>query len=232
MMFSKPYDPEEPIFGGNTRPAPPPVNNNRPRPTALPPTKGISRTNLSGNWQIVTLFDIPFPDTPYSLAIDLESITLLGGCNTYKFPYTLNATIQTITVGEPTSTRKACANSDDQLYVSGVIKMYKYLVSPTSKGHSLNFYDTTGNIGYALQIRKPGSSGTAGRISAPQKILPFGNGVVLMLLLNRRDLPRAVVTINGDTLTYSRCNTMTHKFSTPDPEANQGKISITLTSQT
>ena len=110
--------------------------------------------------------------------------------------------------------------------------MYKYLVSPTPKGYSLNFYDTAGNIGYALQIRKPGSSATLQRTSAPPKILPFGNGVVLMLLLNRRDLPRAVVRINGDTLTYSRSNTMTHKFSTPDPEAKQGKISMTLTSQT
>ena len=110
--------------------------------------------------------------------------------------------------------------------------MYKYLVSPTPKGYSLNFYDTAGNIGYALQIRKPGSSATSRRTSAPPKILPFGNGVVLMLLLNRRDLPRAVVRINGDTLTYSRCNTMTHKFSTPDPEAEKGKISMTLTSQT
>ena len=119
-------------------------------------------------------------------------------------------------MGEPTSTRKACANSDDQLYVSGVTKMYKYLVSPTSKGYSLNFYDTTGNIGYALQIRKPGTA-TPGRASAPKKILPFSNGVVLMLLLNRRDLPRAVARINGDTLTYSGCNTMTHKFSTANP---------------
>ena len=62
--------------------------------------------------------------------------------------------------------------------------MYKYLVSPTSKGHSLNFYDTTGNIGYALQIKK--ASSAPSRPQVPQKILPFRSGVVLMLILSRR----------------------------------------------
>ena len=118
--------------------------------------------------------------------------------------------------------------------MSGVVKMYKYLVSSTSRGHSLNFYDVTGNIGYALRIRKEtgSSSRRPSGPPAPKQIEPFANGVALMLLLNRRDLPRAVLRINGDSFTYSRCNTMTHKFTTANPLANEGSIRITLTSKT
>lgn len=113
--------------------------------------------------------------------------------------------------------------------------MYKYLVSTTNRGHFLNFYDTTGNIGYALEIRNNAGgntgSGMAGPV-VPKKNEPFANGVVLMLLLNRRDLPRAVTRISGDTLSFSGCNKMTHKFIIADPESSQGKIEISLLSQT
>ena len=53
-----------------------------------------------------------------------------------------------------------------------------------------------------------------------------------MLLLNRRDLPRAVTTISGDTLSYKGCNKIRHKFIIADPEASEGTIEISSISQT
>ena len=118
----------------------------------------------------------------------------MGGCNTYKYQYTVNSQAQLITLGGSTSTKKNCANSDDQLYVNGIESMYKYLISDVQNTKRLKFYSKEGNIGYALKIVKPGTSGPVIK-APPTEFLPFSDGNVLMLLLKRRDLRRAVVTI-------------------------------------
>jgi heat shock protein HslJ len=219
MVFSKKYDPKDSIFASAAPASPTPTTSNAPQP----------KDDLTGIWSIITLFDIPFDKTPYSLNITPTDIILQGGCNTYTYPYTLTPQVQVISLGSSSATKKACQNSDDQLYVSGIDKMYKYLLSDTARGKFLNFYDEKGNIGYALQIKKAGTS--AGSVSpvivAPQSDLAFADGSVLMLLLKRRDLPRAIVTIKGDKLTYSRCNTITHTFKISDPKAKEGTIIIT-----
>lgn len=210
VVYSQEYDPSESIFkAAATRTSPTSMTSSSSSSASYTPSAGISSTNLSGNWSIVTLFDIPFPNTPYSLSMSLSSISLLGGCNSHTFPYTLNTTGQIITIGEGISTMKACVSDDDQLYISGIKKMYKYLISSTSSGFSLNFYAESGQIGYALEIKNAVAS-------VQSQDLAFGEGVVLMLLLGRRDLARAVVRINGSSLSYTGCNTITHGFTVSD----------------
>jgi len=206
--------------------------------TSTPTTSTITtvKSNISGVWSIKSLFDIPFPSSPYKINITSTSIILQGGCNTYTYPYTLTPQVQVISLGAPTATKKACQNSDDQLYVSGVDKMYKYLESNTTSGRYLNFYDETGNIGYALEIRTGASTGASSNVgfgaALAQADMPFADGTVLMLLLKRRDLPRAVVTIKNNTLTYTRCNTISHTFKIADPKAKEGNISISEATST
>ena len=72
--------------------------------------------------------------------------------------------------------------------------MYKYLISDVQNTKRLNFYSKEGNIGYALKIVKPGTSKPVIQ-APPTELLPFRDGTILMLLLKRRDLRRAVVTI-------------------------------------
>lgn len=151
MVFSKKYDPKDSIFA-SAAPIAPSAPSSQPQPQA----------DISGAWSIRSLFDIPFPQSPYSLNITSTTITLKGGCNTYTYPYTVTPQVQVISLGKPTMTEKACQNSDDQLYVSGIEKMYKYLESSTPNGRVLNFYDEKGNIGYALEIRKQGANSAFG----------------------------------------------------------------------
>ena len=227
MIYKEPYDSSKSIFKPKAtrqsprtqlRPRP------RPRPSSRPSSSEISSSNLVGTWKVNSLFGIPFPKSSYSLGFTSTTINLLGGCNSYRFPYTLNDTTQIITIDKPTSTKKACSNSDDGLFVSGVEKMHKYLISKTSLGYNLNFYDKPGKAGYSLTLQS-GSSNSPSR-TTPSKVKPFGNGVVLFLLLKRRDLPRAVGRISGNALTYTGCNTITHSFKIGDPTATEGKINI------
>ena len=80
-------------------------------------------------WSINDLFRIPFPSTPYSILFTPQEIRLLGGCNGYSFQYQLNSSTQIITIGEESGSNRDCSNSDDKLYVRGIRKMYKYLLS-------------------------------------------------------------------------------------------------------
>lgn len=132
-------------------------------------------------------------------------------------------------VSEGISTFKACGQSDDQLFVSGVNKMYKYLLSTSSTAYSLNFYDQTGNAGYKLTMPVPGATKIQ---AAPQIPDPFAKGTGLMLLLKRRDLPRAIVDMTSTSLTYTRCNTMTHSLKIDTPKATSGNLVVALASQT
>lgn len=236
MIYNQAYDPAKPIFGGS---APQTSSNTRPPPTTANPstsnstTSQISTSNLVGRWSIDSLFDIPFPTTPYSLTFTSNQITLNGGCNTYNYPYTIDSVTQIITVGNGTSTLKACTQSDDQLYVSGIQKMYKYLLSSNNTVHALVFYDRNGSAGYRLSMRIiNAASGQPTAIVTPAQPNPLSPGTFLLLLLKRRDLPRAIVNLTATTLTYSQCNTMTHKLTISNPKASSGPISIPLQSQT
>lgn len=236
MIYSQAFDPSKPIFGGsppqansNTRTPPAAINS----PSSGSSTSQISTSNLAGRWSIDSLFGIPFPTTPYSLTFTANQITLNGGCNTFNYPYTIDSVTQLITVGNGTSTLKACAQSDDQLYVSGIQKMYKYLLSSNSTVHALVFYDRNGSAGYRLSMRRTaGVSGQSPPTTTPAQPDPLGSGTFLLLLLKRRDLPRAIVNLTGTTLTYSQCNTMTHKLTISNPKASSGPISIALQTQT
>jgi heat shock protein HslJ len=189
----------------------------------------VSASNLVGNWSISSLFGVSFPSTPYSLTFTQKSISLNGGCNSFSFPYSIDSVTQIMNVSEGTSTLKACGQSDDQLFVSGVTKMYKYLLSTSSSAYSLNFYDQAGNAGYKLTMPVPGAT----KIQAvPQLPDPFAKGTALMLLLKRRDLPRAIVDLTSTSLTYTRCNTMTHSLKIDTPKATSGNLVIALVSQT
>lgn len=237
MIYSQPFDPAKPIFGGsapqintNSRaPANPRLNPTSSQSANNPNSSQISTSNLAGRWSIDSLFGIPFPTTPYSLTFTSNQITLNGGCNTFNYPYTIDYVTQIITIGNGTSTLKACAQSDDQLYVSGIQKMYKYLLSSNNTVHSLVFYDRNGSAGYRLSIRRTNAiSGQPSVVAPPSQPNPLGPGTFLLLLLKRRDLPRAIVNLTSTTLTYSQCNTMTHKVTISNPKASSGSISINL----
>jgi heat shock protein HslJ len=226
MIYNKVYDPSKSIFDTST-PAPPAANSTSTAPAV----------SIAGSWSVITLFDVPFPSTPYYLNISNSTIALLGGCNSHSFLYTLDPANQTITLGPDVSTLKFCADSDDQLYLSGVQKMYKFLLSDTSSGQRLNFYGKDGKIGYALEIKKPAGSAPAAEGHAVQsavKFDPFASGVVLMLVLKRRDLPRAVVTIDKakGTLSYTSCNQITQNFAVADSGALSGSVKVGLGAKT
>jgi hypothetical protein len=200
MVYSNAYDPSKPIFAAASSA---PASN--PGPAA---SSGFSVSNIAGNWSILTLFNLSFPNSPYYLTITAATITLNGGCNTYSYPYTITPSTQLITLGNATATTNSCGQSDDQLYASGVIKMFKYLTSTSGNTNSLVFYDQTGNSGFSLyqkiaQAVKPVTGSPATQPSGP-----FAPGLVLMLLLQRRDLPRALVNLTSTSLTYTLCNTI------------------------
>jgi len=168
----------------------------------------------------------------YSISITQSGINLLGGCNNYSYPYSLSTTTQIISIGNATITKNDCAQSDDQLYASGIAKMYKYLISNTSDTYTLKFYDQAGNSGYTLtSVKKTtGAVGTASQIktvTAPAQINPFAPGTYLMLLLQRRDLPRQIVNITGNTLTYKVCDTIQQTFQLGKSNALNSTIVIT-----
>jgi hypothetical protein len=105
--------------------------------------------------------------------------------------------------------------------------MYKYLVSTTSSGYSLMFYDEAGNAGYSL-YSKINTPSTPSQINKPTQINtlnPF-SGQALMLILQRRDLARAIVTITNNTMTYTLCNTITHTY-TVNTAVKSGSIKVT-----
>ncbi len=239
MIYSNPYDPAKPLFSSTpvvaTPVTPPPV-------VSVPPAPTFSASNISGNWSIVSLFGISFPSTTYYLTISATNIVLNGGCNTYSFPYTINPVPQTITLGNAIATLIYCANSDDQLYVSGISKMFKYLTSVTSTAYSLIFYDQAGKPTYSLYQKISTPAPTAPQINTntvtpPTKVSnspssPFVSGTYLLLLLQRKDLPRAIVNLTPTTFTYSLCNTISHTYSLAQPNSPKGSITISGAAQT
>lgn len=246
MVYSTVYDPNKPIFTV-APPSPPPsttnttnnINSNSipkapvapvapPAPSApstpvVPSNSSVvSASNLVGNWTISSLFGISFPKTNYYLLFNATAITVNGGCNVYTYQYTINATTQLITIGNFTKTDKSCASSDDQLYVSGISKMYKYLVSSTSSGYSLIFYDQTGNPGYSLFSKINNIPPAPAQINT---VNPF-SGQALMLVLQRRDLARSIVTITNSTISYTLCNTINHTYTLSAPVKSTGSIKV------
>jgi len=248
MVYSSAYDSNKPIFTTPSPSTPPSVNTNTnspsiPKPPIVPTVpstpiatpsvpktpvglstnSGVSVSNLVGNWTISSLFGISFPKTNYYLLINGTFITLNGGCNIYTYQYTINSTTQLITIGNATQTNKSCGGSDDQLYVSGISKMYKYLVITTSSGYSLMFYDQAGNAGYSLYSKIVNTPPTSPQINS---VNPF-TGQALMLVLQRRDLARSIVTITNNTMTYTLCNTIKHTYTVSTPGKSTGSIKIT-----
>lgn len=205
LVYSMAYDPAKPLFASQV---------------AAPQTASLT-SPLAGTWAIAALFNIPFPSTSYSLTFNPTSISLLGGCNNYSFFYSINATSQTISIGNSTSSTPSCGQSDDQLFVSGIQKMYKYVLTK-SAASALSFYDQQGNIGYVLKTAVPSAPTPA---SVTQS--PLSSGAYLFLLLKRRDLPRMLVTISANSITYQGCNTIKHTFSPPPLPLKTGQISIT-----
>jgi hypothetical protein len=230
MVYSSAYDPNKPIFTATTPPpksAPPSNSPNVASKVIPPPSQGTLISNISGNWTISSLFSISFPKTSYYILINTSAITLNGGCNIYTYQYSVNSATQLITIGNVTQTNKSCAGSDDQLYVSGIAKMHKYLFSTSSTANSLIFYDQAGNPGYSLYSRIT-------VLPTPQvaSVNPFASGQALMLVLQRRDLARSIVTITANTITYNQCNNITHTYTVSTPGRSSGNITITGNSST
>lgn len=205
LVYSTAYDPAKPLFA-ITAPA--------------APTASVA-SPIAGAWAIASLFNIPFPSTPYSLTINQTSISLLGGCNNYSFSYSVNTTSQTISIGNSTSSTASCSQSDDQLYVSGIQKMYKYVLTK-SAASTLSFYDQQGSIGYILK-----TPALSTPIQTPATQTALSSGTYLFLLLKRRDLPRMLVTVSANSITYQGCNAIRHTFSPASlTSTKSGQISI------
>ena len=140
LVYSAVFDPSQPIFGGSAG------------------VGAISTSNLAGTWYILSLFNIPMATSPYTLIFTANTIELTGGCGTYTLNYTINSTTQIITIGSPApSVASSCSQSDDQLYLSGITNMYKYLISTTNGVSSMSVYDQSGSIGYSLSTTPPSS---------------------------------------------------------------------------
>lgn len=205
LVYSTAYDPAKPLFA-ITAPAAP---------------TSIVASPIAGAWAIASLFNIPFPSIPYSLTINQTSISLLGGCNNYSFSYSVNPTSQTISIGNSTSSTASCSQSDDQLYVSGIQKMYKYVLTK-SAASTLSFYDQQGSIGYILK-----TPALSTPIQTPAAQIALSSGTYLFLLLKRRDLPRMLVTVSANSITYQGCNAIRHTFSPASlTSTKSGQISI------
>lgn len=226
LVYSSVFDPSKPVFGSQA--ASSTSNSSLTSSSNLP----ISVSNLAASWSIISLFGVPFPSSPYTLVFSPSMIVLSGGCSNYNFNYTLNTTTQIITLGSlAASVSAACSKSDDQLYISGVSKMYKYLISSTNGAYTLNFYDQTGNIGYSLRsgasqsqsVQKPAQTSSTTLTPTPT---PLSAGTYLLLLLSRRDLPRVLVNITSNIITYKSCNNIQHTFTPARLTSNSGSISF------
>jgi META domain len=191
----------------------------------------VPTTNIIGQWNIKSLFDVALPKTLYSILITPSAIQLVGGCNNYSYNYTLNSSTQVIKIGASVSTEKACGNSDDQLYVNGINKIYKYVYNNANGVARLNFYDQTGNIGYALDNSKNSQTSSAksssNSLNPASQSSPLSAGNYLLLILSRRDLPRVIVTISGNTISYKGCNSIIQTFSPSQLTLPKSSISIT-----
>jgi hypothetical protein len=225
LVYASVFDPSKPIFGGqSSAPA-----ANAQNASAL----AISTANLAGTWYVASLFNIPLASTPYTLILTANTIQLAGGCSKYTFSYSINSTTQLISTGNATSSvTAACSQSDDQLYVSGITKMYKYLLSTANGVSSLSIYDQTGNIGYSLRstlAQSPSKPAAAVSSSSSTAVAatPLSPGTYLLLLLSRRDLPRVLVNITSNTLAYKSCNKIQQSFTPGRLTGNQGSISFT-----
>jgi hypothetical protein len=198
-------------------------------------------------WNITSLFSISMAKSPYYLVIGEKSLTLNGGCDIYSYDYTLNTTSQIITVGTVTSGGKPCSQSDDGLFTSGISKMNKYLLNNNGSTYSLKFYDQNGSPGYYLStVQRVGAASVpipvptvrpaaipspqiapAAAASSPAPINPLAPGTYLMLLLQRRDLARAIVTITNNFFTYKICDSITQSFTQGSPTASSSSIKVT-----
>lgn len=201
FVFTNAYNASKPLFppvdssSSGTKPS-----TNIGSSSATSVNSQPSTSSIAGNWAIAALFNIPLPSTPYSISIDSNTIKINGGCNNFTYQYTINSTSQLIVTGNQTSTNKSCGQSDDQLYVSGINKMYKYLISGSNGIFTLRFYDQSGNPGYTLSINQNrGTQAPPNRAAltpssnpVPQPLAP---GTYLLLNLQRRDIPRALVNV-------------------------------------
>lgn len=220
LVYSTAFDPAKPIFAP---PSPPSTTVS----TAVGP---ISTSNLAGTWYILSLFNIPLTASPYTLIFTPNTIRLTGGCGTYTLSYTINSTTQIITIGSSTpSIASSCNQSDDQLYLSGINKMYKYLVSTTNGVSSMSAYDQSGNIGYSLRTTPPSAPKAAAPTNPPTPAAPpapLTPGTYLILLLGRRDLPRVLVTVTSNSLSYKSCNRIQQSFTPVRLTGNKGSITF------
>ena len=148
---------------------------------------------------------------------------LSGGCANYEYGYELDASKQIITVGESRQNNTGnvkCAQSDDQLYLNGILRMYKYILNTNNGSQILNFYDEKGQIGYSLALEpkvnvRPVQNVTRNNQNVqitPVVDVALSPGRYLMLLLQRRDLPRVPLVISSKTITYKRCNDIMQTF--------------------
>lgn len=226
LVYSAVFDPSQPIFGGSAG------------------VGAISTSNLAGTWYILSLFNIPMATSPYTLIFTANTIELTGGCGTYTLNYTINSTTQIITIGSPApSVASSCSQSDDQLYLSGITNMYKYLISTTNGVSSMSVYDQSGSIGYSLSTTPPSSPSSPSPSSPPSSPsppsppvaatpspaappAPLTPGTYLLLLLARRDLPRVLVTVTSNILSYEGCNTIQQTFTPANLTGNQGNITF------
>lgn len=237
FIYSSAYDASKPLYSAPQVPQPPAASQSTPASSVnqsqVPPAEPISVSNIAGNWSITSLFKIPIGKASYFLLFSNVSLRLGGGCNVYDYDYTLNSSTQIITVVNGTSTKKACGQSDDQLYVSGISKMHKYLLSSTNGVNTLMFYDQKGNPGYILSLSnktqgvptavlnpnalRPNPTASTTKIpqpapKVPTVVNPFEPGTYLMLLLLRRDLPRTIIKMTDTTFTYKLCDSIQQTY--------------------
>lgn len=116
--------------------------------------------------------------------------------------------------------------------------MYKYLLSNTNGVSTLSFYDQAGSQGYSLRLiivqtntkavtQTPIASAPIAVPPATAATLPpLSPGTYLLLLLQRRDLPRLLVNVTSNTLVYKSCNNIKQTFTPSSLTANQGSISF------
>ena len=107
--------------------------------------------------------------------------------------------------------------------------MYKYIVSTVNGASQLSIYDQSGNIGYALRSNQaiPKTAASASNGAAPSVAAPLSPGTYLFLLLSRRDLPRVLVNVTANTLSYKSCNKVLQTFTPTKLTGNKGSIKFT-----
>lgn len=115
------------------------------------------------------------------------------------------------------------------------------MISNSNGVATLNIYDQKGNSGYVLTTGSKDinissvtntntiNSSPKATVSpaVPKMIDVLANGTYLMLLLKRRDLPRVMATISGNTVTYKLCNNIKHFFKIATPNANISNVTLT-----